>query len=307
MKAYAEKRGVAPNHFAVAWVLNNKLISGVVAGPRTEAQWDDYVKALDFKFTKEDEAFINDLVAHRPSGGAGLQRSRLSDRGRVRETRHDQRQHHRRSRSRALLGAGRRSGGTRAARWRCCTSSIRCGSPISAMRPARRFERNPKQLDCLKGLRILDIGCGGGILCEPLARLGAVVLGADPAEKNIAAAKLHAEQSGARDRLSRHDRGGIGRRGRALRHRARDGSGRACRRREAVRLALRRDGAARRADDRRHHQPHAQELRARDRRRRIRAALAAARHASAGTSSSRRTSSRSRWSAPGCAPPTSAA
>ena len=37
----------------------------------------------------------------------------------------------------------------------------------------KTFERNPKQLDCLKGLRILDIGCGGGILCEPLARLGA--------------------------------------------------------------------------------------------------------------------------------------
>jgi len=57
-----------------------------------------------------------------------------------------------------------------------------------------KFGRNPKQLDCLKGLRILDIGCGGGILCEPLARLGANVVGADPSEKNIAAAKLHAEQ-----------------------------------------------------------------------------------------------------------------
>jgi aryl-alcohol dehydrogenase-like predicted oxidoreductase len=61
-KAYAEKRGLAPNHLAVAWVLNNKLISGVVAGPRTETQWDDYVKALEVKFTKEDEAFVNDLV-----------------------------------------------------------------------------------------------------------------------------------------------------------------------------------------------------------------------------------------------------
>ncbi len=60
----------------------------------------------------------------------------------------------------------------------------------------KRFERNPKQLDCLKDLRILDIGCGGGILSEPLARLGAKVTGADPAEKNIAVAKLHAEQSG---------------------------------------------------------------------------------------------------------------
>ena len=61
-KAYAEKRGVAPNHLAVAWVLNNKLVSGVVAGPRTEAQWDDYMKALEVKFSREDEAFVNDLV-----------------------------------------------------------------------------------------------------------------------------------------------------------------------------------------------------------------------------------------------------
>jgi aryl-alcohol dehydrogenase (NADP+) len=62
VKAYAEKRGMTPNHFAVAWVLNNTLIDGVIAGPRTEAHWDDYVKALDTKFTKEDEAFIDDLV-----------------------------------------------------------------------------------------------------------------------------------------------------------------------------------------------------------------------------------------------------
>jgi 2-polyprenyl-6-hydroxyphenyl methylase/3-demethylubiquinone-9 3-methyltransferase len=60
----------------------------------------------------------------------------------------------------------------------------------------RRFDRNPKQLDCLKDLRILDIGCGGGILSEPLARLGADTVGADPSETNIEAARLHAEQSG---------------------------------------------------------------------------------------------------------------
>jgi 2-polyprenyl-6-hydroxyphenyl methylase/3-demethylubiquinone-9 3-methyltransferase len=59
----------------------------------------------------------------------------------------------------------------------------------------KRFERDPKQLGCLKDLAILDIGCGAGILSEPLARLGAAVTGADPAERNIAAAKLHAEQS----------------------------------------------------------------------------------------------------------------
>ena len=53
-----------------------------------------------------------------------------------------------------------------------------------------------KRLDCLKGLRILDIGCGGGILSEPLARLGAEVVGADPAAANIEAARLHAAEEG---------------------------------------------------------------------------------------------------------------
>jgi 2-polyprenyl-6-hydroxyphenyl methylase / 3-demethylubiquinone-9 3-methyltransferase len=60
----------------------------------------------------------------------------------------------------------------------------------------RRFDRDPKRLDSLKGLRILDIGCGGGILSEPLARLGAAVLGADPAVPNIEAAKVHAAGAG---------------------------------------------------------------------------------------------------------------
>src|SRR5215470_19908615 len=60
----------------------------------------------------------------------------------------------------------------------------------------RRFGRDAKRLDCLAGLRMLDIGCGGGLLSEPLARLGAAVVGADPAEANIAAARLHAVESG---------------------------------------------------------------------------------------------------------------
>jgi len=47
-----------------------------------------------------------------------------------------------------------------------------------------------------KGLRILDIGCGGGLLSEPMARLGATVVGADAAEGNIPVARVHAEQSG---------------------------------------------------------------------------------------------------------------
>ena len=59
-----------------------------------------------------------------------------------------------------------------------------------------RFNRDPKKLDCLKGLRMLDIGCGGGILSEPLARLGAEMVGADPSEDNIAAAQVHAGEAG---------------------------------------------------------------------------------------------------------------
>jgi len=61
---------------------------------------------------------------------------------------------------------------------------------------AARFARDVKKLDCLKGLRILDIGCGGGILAEPLARLGADVMGADPSQENIAVASAHAQDSG---------------------------------------------------------------------------------------------------------------
>jgi 2-polyprenyl-6-hydroxyphenyl methylase / 3-demethylubiquinone-9 3-methyltransferase len=60
----------------------------------------------------------------------------------------------------------------------------------------RQFGRDPRQLGCLAGLRMLDIGCGGGLLCEPLARLGAAVVGVDPSEANIAAARLHASQRG---------------------------------------------------------------------------------------------------------------
>ena len=58
----------------------------------------------------------------------------------------------------------------------------------------RKFDRNPKSLNCLVGLRILDIGCGAGLLCEPLTRLGAQVIGVDPSVTNISVAKLHAER-----------------------------------------------------------------------------------------------------------------
>jgi 2-polyprenyl-6-hydroxyphenyl methylase / 3-demethylubiquinone-9 3-methyltransferase len=60
----------------------------------------------------------------------------------------------------------------------------------------RRFGRDPKRLDGLAGLRFLDIGCGGGILSEPIARLGAAVVGADPAAANVEAARVHATREG---------------------------------------------------------------------------------------------------------------
>ncbi|MFX0542368.1 bifunctional 2-polyprenyl-6-hydroxyphenol methylase/3-demethylubiquinol 3-O-methyltransferase UbiG [Roseovarius sp. S4756] len=78
--------------------------------------------------------------------------------------------------------------------------------PLHMMNPCRldyitqqiaaEFERDLSGDAPFKGLRILDIGCGGGLLAEPMARLGADVVGADAAERNIPVARLHAEQSG---------------------------------------------------------------------------------------------------------------
>ncbi|MGA9433725.1 MAG: bifunctional 2-polyprenyl-6-hydroxyphenol methylase/3-demethylubiquinol 3-O-methyltransferase UbiG [Roseobacter sp.] len=61
---------------------------------------------------------------------------------------------------------------------------------------AGEFDRDLSTTAPFKGLRILDIGCGGGLLAEPMARLGAEVVGADAAERNIPVAQIHAEQSG---------------------------------------------------------------------------------------------------------------
>lgn len=60
---------------------------------------------------------------------------------------------------------------------------------------ASEFDRDLKSDKPFAGLRILDIGCGGGLLCEPMARLGADIVGADAAEKNISVAQVHAVQS----------------------------------------------------------------------------------------------------------------
>ena len=78
--------------------------------------------------------------------------------------------------------------------------------PLHQMNPCRlhyitsqiaaEFDRNLTNPHPFAGLRLLDIGCGGGLLSEPMARLGATVVGADAAPRNIPVAQVHAEQSG---------------------------------------------------------------------------------------------------------------
>jgi aryl-alcohol dehydrogenase (NADP+) len=63
LKAHAEARGITPGQFAFAWVLNNRLVTAVIGGPRTEAQLADYIGALDYRFTTDDEALVDSLVA----------------------------------------------------------------------------------------------------------------------------------------------------------------------------------------------------------------------------------------------------
>ncbi|MFQ5346995.1 MAG: bifunctional 2-polyprenyl-6-hydroxyphenol methylase/3-demethylubiquinol 3-O-methyltransferase UbiG [Rhodothalassiaceae bacterium] len=60
----------------------------------------------------------------------------------------------------------------------------------------RRFSRDATGLRPFSGLDVLDLGSGGGLVAEPLARLGAAVTGADVAEETVAAARLHAQQMG---------------------------------------------------------------------------------------------------------------
>ncbi|MGH6956722.1 MAG: bifunctional 2-polyprenyl-6-hydroxyphenol methylase/3-demethylubiquinol 3-O-methyltransferase UbiG [Caulobacteraceae bacterium] len=58
-----------------------------------------------------------------------------------------------------------------------------------------RFGRDPAARRPFEGLRLLDIGCGGGLLCEPMARLGFEVVGVDPSERNIGTARAHAAEA----------------------------------------------------------------------------------------------------------------
>lgn len=63
LQQHCERKGVSLAHFATAWVLANRHVSAVIAGPRTLAQWQDYAGALAVQITPEDEAVVNALVA----------------------------------------------------------------------------------------------------------------------------------------------------------------------------------------------------------------------------------------------------
>ncbi|MDB5591236.1 aldo/keto reductase [Enterovirga sp.] len=63
IRRHAEARGITPGQFALGWVLNNRLVTGAVVGPRTEEHWQDYLGALAYSFTAEDEALVDRLVA----------------------------------------------------------------------------------------------------------------------------------------------------------------------------------------------------------------------------------------------------
>jgi len=90
-----------------------------------------------------------------------------------------------------------------AARWWDADGPMR---PLHRLNPLRlswikgetcaRFGRDPKASTALSGLSILDVGCGAGLVSEPLTRMGAEVVGIDPSEETIAAARLHAAEAG---------------------------------------------------------------------------------------------------------------
>jgi aryl-alcohol dehydrogenase-like predicted oxidoreductase len=62
VKQHAEKRGMSATHFAVNWVLNNKLVTSAIVGPRTTGQMTEYAGSLDHGFSADDEALIDSLV-----------------------------------------------------------------------------------------------------------------------------------------------------------------------------------------------------------------------------------------------------
>jgi len=90
-----------------------------------------------------------------------------------------------------------------AERWWDATGDF---APLHKLNPSRlefirdhlcqHFDRDPLADRPLDGLNVIDVGCGGGLLCEPMSRLGATVTGIDAGEENVAVAQTHAETMG---------------------------------------------------------------------------------------------------------------
>jgi aryl-alcohol dehydrogenase-like predicted oxidoreductase len=62
IEKYLKNKNITISEFAVAWLLNNKLITSVIGGPRTLAQWNSYIKGGGYELTAEDEAFVDTLT-----------------------------------------------------------------------------------------------------------------------------------------------------------------------------------------------------------------------------------------------------
>ena len=82
IRAHVADRGMTPADFAVLWVLNNRTVSSVIAGPRTLEQWAAYIGALKHTFTAADEKFVDGLVAKGHPATPGLIWSRHPPMGR---------------------------------------------------------------------------------------------------------------------------------------------------------------------------------------------------------------------------------
>ncbi len=68
---HARARGLTPTQLALGWVWNNRLVNGLIGGPKTLAQWQDYLDAMNAPFTGEDEAFVSGLVSTGHASTAG--------------------------------------------------------------------------------------------------------------------------------------------------------------------------------------------------------------------------------------------
>jgi aryl-alcohol dehydrogenase (NADP+) len=86
IKAHAEAKGISAGHFAINWVLNNRIVTSVIGGPRTLEQWNDYIAAIGKPFDAEDEALVDTLVKSGHPSTPGYNDPSYPIRGRVPRT-----------------------------------------------------------------------------------------------------------------------------------------------------------------------------------------------------------------------------